>query len=733
MLIFGLAACNQATSTPSATLPPTGAPLKTPPVYTTPVPDVREAAQAFLDAWQREDYEALYDMLAPASQDANPKDAFIQRYRDTAVNLTLKTIQPEVLSTLIESTRSAQAAYRVSYETNLVGTLTREMNMTFSLVDGSWRVMWEEGMILPELRGGNKLVMDYKTPSRGNIYDRDGYPIALTTDAVSLGVIPGQIGDGQEGTLLGQLSWLTGKPAEWIRALYAEAAPSWYIAVGETTKDLFNKRFDAVSNLGGLQWSEYRSRYYNDNGIAPHATGYVQFIPKEELETYRRLGYAGDEKVGMSGLEKWGEKYLAGQKGVGLYVVNSNGDTITRLAQAEVVPARDITTTLDANLQLEAQKAINSFRGAVVVLERDTGRVLAMVSSPGFDPNYFDPANLNFQALGDMLGDGRNRLFNRAAQSAGYPLGSVFKIVTMATALETGLFKPEDTYNCTYEFTDLPGVTLYDWTKEKELPPSGMLTLPEGLMRSCNPWFYHIGLELYTAGKEQELAKMARAFGFGATTGIEQVAESPGNIPDPASDYETVQMAIGQATMQVTPLQVARMIAAVGNGGTLYRPQLVEKITDPDGKAVFTFKPEKQGTLPVSKDNLALIQQTLRRVVNDRRGTAVQVFGGMSVPVYGKTGTAQNDTPGFPHAWFAGYTDAQQANKADIAIAVIAENAGEGSEIAAPIFRRIVEVWFLGKAQRLYPWEAKLNVTRTPVPTETPTPLFFAPTDTPAP
>ncbi len=733
ILALGLTACST-NGAPTPTEAPQNTSIPPTPIsHTTPVPDVRPTAEAFLQAWQAENYEAMYAMLSPASQDANPQEGFIQRYKDVAISTTLEGLDYEVLSVLT-NVRSAQAAYRVTFHTLLLGDIKpRDMTMNFSLEGSEWRVLWEDGMIMPELRGGNKLALEFKIPARGNIYDRDGYAIANTTEVVSLGVIPGQIDENQEGTLLSELSRLTGKPAEWIRASYAEAADAWYVAVGETTADAFNARYDILSNLSGLQWKFYTSRYYFDNAIAPHVVGYTQFISPELLEEYKRKGYRGDEKVGMAGLEKWAEPYLAGTPGVSLYVTDSQGTILTRLGQSEVVPAQSVYTTIDADLQTEAQKAINSFRGAIVVIERDTGRVLAMVSSPGFDSNLFDSQNLNFQVLGDVLNDGRNRLLNRAAQGGGYPLGSVFKIVSMAAALESGQFTAEDTYNCTYTFTDLAGYTLYDWTWEKELDESGVLTLPEGLMRSCNPWFYHIGLEMYRAGNGDKIPEMARAFGFGAPTGIDQVAESGGNVPDAISDEVTVQLSIGQSQLLVTPLQVARMVAAIGNGGTLFRPQVVEQITDPDGVPVYTFEAEAQGTLPISAENLAIIQDAMRSVVANKRGTAVQVFGGMSVPIYGKTGTAQTDAPGYPHAWFAAYTDAGREGRADIAVAVIAEYAGEGSEIAAPIARRVIEVWFNGQPQRLYPWEARLNVTRTPIPTATNTPEYVPPTETPPP
>jgi penicillin-binding protein 2 len=258
-----------------------------------------------------------------------------------------------------------------------------------------------------------------------------------------------------------------------------------------------------------------------------------------------------------------------------------------------------------------------------------------------------------------------------------------------------------------------------------------MLTLPQGLMRSCDPWFYHIGYTLWQDGqagtvKPDLLSDMARAFGLGSKTGIEQVGENAGNIPDPTDGLDATSIAIGQGKVQVTPLQVARYIAAVANGGTLYRPQLVEKIQPTSGDPLYVYKPQANGTLPVTSEHLKLIQDAMREVAVNKRGTAYYTLGNFGIPTAAKTGTAETGTEN-PNAWFAGYSLAGKSDKPDIAVAVIVEKKGEGAIWAAPIFRGIMEIYFYGHRQTVYPrWESSLGVLNPdygqPVPTETPTP-----------
>jgi len=669
-------------------------------------------------------------MLTSVSKDAIDLEEFEDHFRSIVSEMALSGLDYEVLSSLVTNPESAQVGYRVTFHSTLVDDISRDTVMNLTLESGDWKVQWDDTLVMPELAGGNFLGMERYIPARANIYDRNSHALVAQTDATAIGLVPGQIDPEQEESLFTWLERLTGLKADDIRLRYANFPPGvdWYLPLGEVPSSEIEKNIGILSGFSGLQLNAYKARYYFDGGIAPHVIGYVTTIQQGEEEEYLRKGYRRDERVGQSGLEEWGEDYLSGQRGGALYVFDSQGQIQTRLVEREAQPSQAIYTTVDRDFQQGVQEALSGFRGAAVVLERDTGRVLAMASSPGFDPNAFEPLNRNSaDILQQIFSDSSTPTFNRASQGQ-YPLGSVFKIITMAAGLESGVYTPESTYQCGYLFEELTGVTLQDWTYEhfledKETAPSGLLDLPGGLIRSCNPFFWHIGLDLYNRGMTTAVSSMAQGFGLGAKTGIEGIEEEAGQIPVPGSQLDATNLAIGQGESLVTPLQVANFVAAIGNGGTLYRPKLVESIAPPDGTPTYTFEPEEIGTLPISQENLEVIQDAMRGVVAERRGTAWHRFTGLDFNVAGKTGTAQSGF-GEPHAWFAGYTFEERENQPDIAIAVVVENIGEGSDYAAPIFRRIIELYYNGRPGKLYPWESAFYVTRTPTPEfeETPTP-----------
>ncbi|HSB03137.1 MAG TPA: penicillin-binding transpeptidase domain-containing protein [Anaerolineales bacterium] len=736
-----LSACSS--GAPTAASSPTDVSL--PPPYVTvvsqanPSTNPESALTAYLDAFKAGDYNTMYSLLSKVSQDAHTLEDFAKRNRNALNEMSASSFDYKVLSSLTDDNAySSQVSYSVTYHTVLVGDIQRDMVAPFTLENSAWKLKWDDGLILPELAGGNVLSMNYEIPSRGNIYDRNGDALAAQSEAYAFSILPGQVTEDSMGPLVSEASRLCGIDMETL-ITEINNTPAQYPIPLCTASEQESQRLRGMSP-SGLQWETYTSRYYFDQGVASNVVGYTQLISAEELETYRRRGYRGDEMVGKAGIEQWAENYLAGKHGGTLYVINpATGSPVTKVGESQPQPADSIYLTLDRNLQYYTELALRPFTGAAVVIERDTGRVLAMATSPDFDSNAFQPTNpIQPGQIADIA---PGAFLNRAAQGQ-YPLGSVFKFITMSAGMESGLYEPQTPFNCEYHWTKLPDKVRDDWTYQhcqnrllagkecntSDSQPSGPLTLQEGLMRSCNPFFWDIGYTLFQNNRPNDIANMARAFGLGQPTGIQQIEEASGNIPNPATAVDVVNEAIGQGDVQVTPLQVARFIAAVGNGGTLYRPQLVEKITPVDGNPLTVFKPEAVGTLPIQPFRLQAIQEAMRWVVEDPRGTANFRLRGLRIPVAGKTGTAESGGAN-SHAWFAGYTMASEStNKPDIAIAVILEYQGEGSDWAAPIFQRIVETYYYDRPQAQLWFESGIFG-----PTLTPTPFGGVPTATPKP
>jgi cell division protein FtsI/penicillin-binding protein 2/predicted small lipoprotein YifL len=678
-------------------------------------PDAESAARTYLEAWNTGNYTAMYEMLTSESKAAITSEDFVARYAMVATQTNLFRVDYEILQSLT-NTRDAQVGYRVTLNSAVIGPVTRDTSMNLQLEGDQWRIVWADSIILPELAGGNVLSLERFVPARGLIYDRDGEAIASNTRAVAVGVYPWDIAEDDANQVINELARVSQRSVAEINELLfpEQGEAAYYVPIAEVSEEQFLARAGDWSELSGVYYFTYDTRLYYEGGPAPQTVGFYGPIPAEQVGTYVPLGYQSDDMIGRMGVEAWAEEYLAGHRGGALYVLSPTGEIVTKLAETGATPASSVYTTIDLELQRQAQEAINDFRGAIVVLERDTGRVLAMVSSPDFNPNWADANNLNSE-WNTYFPDDSQRFFNRATQGQ-YPPGSIFKPITFSAGLEAGLYQPETTLDCTQQWFGLSGIVLDNWTVARELPADGTLNYLQGLMRSCNPWYYQIGLDLYNAGRHEDITTMAAGFGLGTPTGIQELVEEPGSISAPSTDdgdtgrNAAVQQAFGQGSTLITPLQAAVYAAAIGNGGTLYVPQLVEQVVDSNGTAILNFEPEVKGTLPVSENTLTNLQNAMRMVVADARGTAYRRFTGFGIPISGKTGTATSGEGLLPHAWFIGYSSAGQPNRPDIAMAVLVENVGDGSEFAAPIFRRVASYYFIGSPGPLYPWETDFGV-----------------------
>ncbi|MCI6752729.1 MAG: penicillin-binding protein 2, partial [Selenomonas bovis] len=424
-----------------------------------------------------------------------------------------------------------------------------------------------------------------------------------------------------------------------------------------------------------------------------HTFGYVSEINDEELKEKKADGYKSGDIIGKFGLEKIYDTYVRGEDGGDQVEVDVSGKPVKRLGRKVPVPGDDLVLTIDKDLQTAAEKAvddrlaaIHASAAAAVVLNPQTGEVLAMVSRPAFDPNLFahgisskDWAKLNNNPFHPM---------DNKTISGEYPPGSTFKIVTGTAALTEGKVAPEEKIFDSGHHWIIP-------KGNAEGEALGWINFQEALAHSDNVYFYEMGNRLGI----DLLEKYARMFGLGQRTGIDLPYEAKGlvanreykkkNFED--GDWylsETFDAAIGQGFNLVTPLQAAMVMGEIAADGKRYKPHLVSRIQTQDGDVIKEFQPELLSELQVPANVIKLVQEGLHDVT--KFGTAASTFRGFPVDIAGKTGTAEN-SQGRDHGWFVAYGPFDNPN---IVVAVIVEQGGFGSQSAVPIGREILEAAF---------------------------------------
>jgi penicillin-binding protein 2 len=679
-------------SLPITLAPPSPTPMPTP--TPTPPPSADGVAATFLAAWSNGDYDTMHSLLIEADQLSLSRDQFRARYANALREATATAIRAELRSLLHDGPR-AQAGFRAEWQTTLFGPLEFDNAMTLLWDGTSWGIDWSPTLVMPQLGEDLKLALLDKTPVRGNIYDKDGLGLAVNGHLVTIGVVPGWIVD--QAQVVTHLSAITGVAPESIQEKINNAQPEWFVPIADVSPEVSINNDDLLSSLAGVTRRERTIRVYKSKDLASHLVGYLGTIPSDKLEAWQARGYRGDELVGRSGVEGWGEPYLAGRRGGRLVTLNQHNEEIAQVASVTPRAGGSIYLTIDKDLQAEAERVLGQRPGAIVVLDPNNGFVLAMASYPRFDPNLF-ASGIDQETWLNLNANPNRPLVGRGTQGA-YPPGSVFKTVTMAAAMEKLGLTADASFVCTGTWDKLGE----EFEKTCWLETGhGRINLQDGLTQSCDVVFYDVGLALQKADP-QILPDMARDFGLGVVTGIAGVEETPGLVPDRAwklaekseswFDGDSVNLAIGQSYLLSTPLQIANLLAAIGNGGTLFRPQLVQRIVEPVGPEQVN-QPETLARLPISPQNLTIIREALKGVVSGPRGTAREAFEGATFTAAGKTGTSETGQEE-PHAWFAGYAPAESPQ---VAIAIILEHAGEGSKEAAPLFRQMAETYFARQA-----------------------------------
>ena len=452
-----------------------------------------------------------------------------------------------------------------------------------------------------------------------------------------------------------------------------------------------------IIGAGEVVWAETREdgiRVYPQDSLGGQVIGYVSEVTAEDLETRANQGYRAGDIIGRSGLESGAEGLLRGTPGWSLVAVGDDGIESV-LYQTEMVPGADIAITLRPEIQLAAQQALSAYgQAATAVIDPNSGDVWALASAPAFNPNSM---TLGTTLAGEPLAPADSAQILNKAVLGGYPAGSSFKPFTLAAALMTGTVTPASTRACppTWEYS---GFTFRNYM-DHSLP--GQVTLAQAMAFSCNTTYMPLSLEVYERD-ETALTDLLKDFGFGAATGIGYLVEETGIVPDGQwlaengrggySGFEQAQLAIGQGAFLGTPLQLANAYAAIGNGGTLWRPRIVTGAVLPDGTAVLDVQPTVAHDIPVSPADLAFVTDTLEAVTTLPYGTGTAAFAGFGIPVAGKSGTAETGTPE-PHAWFPAFAPADAPT---IAVATILPYIalGTGGTDAAPLVRSVMAAHF---------------------------------------
>ncbi|MGB8645189.1 MAG: penicillin-binding protein 2 [Anaerolineae bacterium] len=700
-----LQACSPPPSSPTTTSAAT--PTIPPTLSPTPMP-ANGTARAFIDAWGKGDYASMYGMLSSSAQTAISQDDFVKRYQSIAAEATVTTNQPQLVS-VNEDGSTATVQFKTHLNTALFGPIDEDNAFSMVREGNRWGIVWSPAVILKDLGANNSLRLLTQKSTRGNIYDRNGQPIAIGQQAILVSLWPAEMRRNQaEAKVLAALAPVLNLSQYEIQRRYGNANPEWKVAIATISKDTAQANADALS-LPGIVLEQQDARAYSAGAVAAHIVGYVGQITGDELGQFYAQGYREGDMLGRTGLEKAGDKYLTGVRGGRLIIVGAKGEELGTLKEQEAQQSSSIYSTIDLNLQTAVDTILGQRRGSIIVMNVKTGEVLAMVSHPAYDPNAFVD-NTRQKERQNVLTSPAKLLLNRASQGA-YPQGSVEKIITIAAAFERGGLGQYTPFVCngTWNGTGIPKacwIAAYGRTH-------GAIGLAHALTASCDITFYQVGVRLDKIN-QRLMSTFALAFGLGSATGIE-IEENAGHVPDPQDQQpwilnDAADTAIGQDTFLTSPLQIVDFVAAVANGGTLWKPRLISKVQDLANGTEQQMPSEKRGTLPVSGGNLQIIRDALKGVTTDKDGTAKFVFDGLPIICAGKTGTAQVPGAAAPHAWFAGYAP---ADAPQIACVVMVENGGEGSQASAPLFRKVIEKYFNVKA--VTPTPGKGKPTPTPV------------------
>ena len=561
------------------------------------------------------------------------------------------------------------------------------------IVGQLWYLQVLEGGHFLDASDKNRIRIRPVAAPRGILFDKNGVPLVDNRPAFTLSLIPRELPreDQNRDAVLGRVASLLQIPYQELAESVTRVPSDSFLPVrvrrGLTLEDMA-KIEEWKLELPGVIVEVEPQRTYPNSRFAAHLLGYVREASDEQLKGGR---YRRGDMVGQSGLERLLDEFLRGRDGGERIEVDALGRPVRVVQHTDPHPGSQVITTIDRRVQEAAEQAMEGKAGAIVVMDPRSGDIRALVSTPAFEIDRFT-ATIDRAAWLRVVQDPDHPLLNRAIQSQ-YAPGSIFKIVVTAAGLQEATIAPMDRVYCNGEF-HLGAWTFKDWKEGGH----GSVDLQKALAQSCNIFYYQAGLKIGGAA----ITKYARAFGFGAATGVELGGEKLGLIPQPKGRRKSwqggdiVNMSIGQGQVLVTPLQVARFMAAVANGGVLWKPRLVERIERPDRGVLYSDPGQVAGHVELSPAVWAFLRQALWAVVNDGTGIGAKIPG---IDIAGKTGTAQmvahsKAEKGQDHAWFAAFAPVRDP---EVVVVVLVERGGKGGQVAAPIARRILNAIFFEK------------------------------------
>lgn len=474
---------------------------------------------------------------------------------------------------------------------------------------------------------------------RGEILDRNGIALAYDRPIFNIAVIPYQI-KGKEEELFNGLAQSLQIPVKRINRLYKKNRSSPFAPVDivvDVNKDVALKLFDKFKP--DILINDIPQRFYPFDEELSHVLGYVKSAGalRDKLKVY---GYTPQERIGFSGVEQYYDGYLRGQSGGQLLEVDSTNKVVGFLGIRNPLHGQSISLTIDSRMQKYAFEALKGRRGAIIMMDSNTGEIIVFAVRPSFNVNHM----IRKINISRILNDSRHVLLNRGIQST-YAIGSVFKPILSSMALEEEKIVPSTTFVCNHVFS--LGNFKFRCTGNH-----GKLDLVHALVHSCNIYFYNVGLKVGI----DKMSKWAPEFGFGRLTGIDLPYEKKGVFPSrkwkkknrnlPWYPGDTVNTSIGQGFIQATPLQTVVAMSIFANQGYKVKPYLLKKVGDLESSFV------QRDLIPMSEKTLEIVAKDLRKVVSSSYGTA-RILDEVDLKVSGKTGTAQN--PGKNHGWFVGF------------------------------------------------------------------------------